>query len=135
MSAQKITPKQQRFVEEYLVDLNASAAARRAGYSPKTAEQQGPRLLGNARVAAAIQVGRQHLAERTARTVDEVMAEIRRIGDQAETIGDWTPALRARELEAKHLGAFTERVQLTGKDGESLSLKVSFENPEGKTHG
>ena len=36
----KLTPKQQRFVDEYLIDLNATQAAIRAGYSPKTAEQQ-----------------------------------------------------------------------------------------------
>lgn len=131
----KLTPKRQRFVEEYLVDLNASAAARRAGYSPARADAIGWDLLRNAEVAAAIAAARERLAERAGRSVDQVMAEIRRIGDQAESIGDWTPALRARELEAKHLGAFTERVQLTGKDGESLSLRVSFENPEGKTHG
>lgn len=135
MSAQKLTPKQQRFVEEYLVDLNASAAARRAGYSAKRADAMGYENLRKPEIAAAIAAAREHLAERTARSVEQVMAEIRRIGDQAEAIGDWTPALRARELEAKHLGAFTERVQLTGKDGESLSLKVSFEKPEGKTHG
>jgi phage terminase small subunit len=40
-----LTPKQTRFVEEYLIDLNATAAAIRAGYSAKTANQQGPRLL------------------------------------------------------------------------------------------
>jgi phage terminase small subunit len=50
-----LTPKQARFVEEYLVDLNAKQAAIRAGYSPKTAEVQGCRLLRNVQVAAAIQ--------------------------------------------------------------------------------
>jgi phage terminase small subunit len=52
---QKLTPKQQRFVEEYLVDLNATQAAVRAGYSEKTANQQGSRLLANVGVAQAIQ--------------------------------------------------------------------------------
>jgi len=49
-----LTPKQQRFVAEYLVDLNATQAATRAGYSPKTAEQQGYQLLKKTSVAAAI---------------------------------------------------------------------------------
>ena len=49
-----LTPKQARFVAEYLRDLNATAAAMRAGYSEKTANQQGPRLLDNPAVAAAI---------------------------------------------------------------------------------
>ncbi len=42
-----LTPKQARFVEEYLIDLNATQGAIRAGYSAKTAEVQGSRLLGN----------------------------------------------------------------------------------------
>ena len=49
-----LTPKQHRFVTEYLVDLNASQAALRAGYSPRTAPQQGSRLLKNVEVQAAI---------------------------------------------------------------------------------
>jgi hypothetical protein len=53
----KMTPRQQRFVDEYLLDLNATQAAVRAGYSARTAEQQGPRLLGNAGVAAAAGCG------------------------------------------------------------------------------
>lgn len=44
-----LTPKQQRFVAEYLVDMNATQAAIRAGYSQKTADVQGPRLFGNVR--------------------------------------------------------------------------------------
>ena len=47
--------KQQRFVSEYMIDLNATAAAKRAGYSAKTAHVQGPRLLDNVSIAAAIQ--------------------------------------------------------------------------------
>ena len=56
-AAPGLTPKQERFVAEYLVDLNATQAAIRTGYSKKTAEQQGPRLLGNAGVATAIARG------------------------------------------------------------------------------
>ena len=50
-----MTPKQERFVQEYLVDMNATQAAIRAGYSAHTAEQQGSRLCRNVQVAAAIQ--------------------------------------------------------------------------------
>ena len=48
-----LTPKQERFVTEYLVDLNATHAALWAGYSPRTAPQQGSRLLKNVHVQAA----------------------------------------------------------------------------------
>ncbi len=49
-----LTPRQARFVEEYLLDLNATQAAIRAGYSKKTAYSQGERLLRNVEVAAAV---------------------------------------------------------------------------------
>jgi phage terminase small subunit len=69
----KLTPKQERFVEEYLVDLNATAAARRAGYASSTAEQQGPRLLGNVGVAAAITAAKAQRSERTKIDADWVL--------------------------------------------------------------
>ncbi len=52
-----LTPKQARFVEEYLIDLNATQAAIRASYSAKTAEVQGSRLLGNVKVREAVEAG------------------------------------------------------------------------------
>lgn len=53
-----MTPKQQRFVEEYLIDLNGTQAAVRAGYSARTANEQAARLLANASVAAAVAAGK-----------------------------------------------------------------------------
>ena len=55
MSSGKLTPKQQRFVQEYQVDCNATQAAIRAGYSPKSASVQGSRLLANAKVQAEVE--------------------------------------------------------------------------------
>ncbi|HEP6279826.1 TPA: terminase small subunit [Burkholderia vietnamiensis] len=60
----KLTAKQQCFVNEYLIDLNATAAARRAGYSVKTADRIGPELLGKTWVAAAISAGKAERADR-----------------------------------------------------------------------
>jgi len=55
MNKRKLTSRQQRFAEQYIVDLNAKRAAIRAGYSPKTAHSAGPRLLADVDVAAAIE--------------------------------------------------------------------------------
>ena len=60
-----LTPKQARFVEEYLIDLNATQAAIRAGYSARTAEQQGTRLLRYAQVSQAVSEAQQTRSERT----------------------------------------------------------------------
>lgn len=60
-----MTPKQQRFVEEYLIDLNATQAAIRAGYSAKTANEQGARLLANVSVRSAIADAKAKRSEET----------------------------------------------------------------------
>ena len=70
-----LTPRQRRFADEYLVDLNATQAAIRAGYSAKTAEVQGPRLLGNVRIAEAIELAQKARAVRTGITQDRVLNE------------------------------------------------------------
>lgn len=75
----KLTPKQRRFVDEYLIDLNATQAAIRAGYSPKTANEQGARLLANVSIAKAIQEARDKQQERTEITQDRVLLEYARI--------------------------------------------------------
>jgi phage terminase small subunit len=75
----KLTPKQQRFIEEYLVDLNATQAAIRAGYSPSTAKEQGCQNLSKLNVKNAID---QALAERSRRTginQDRVLLELAKI--------------------------------------------------------
>ena len=78
--AGKPTPKQQRFVEEYLVDLNATQAAVRAGYSEKTAKSQGQRLLTNADIQEAVAEARQARSDRTQVTQDMVLKELAKIG-------------------------------------------------------
>lgn len=76
-----LTPKQQRFVDEYLVDLNASAAARRAGYAAKRADAMGHENLRKPDIAAAIQAAMQARAKRTQIDADWVL---RRLAGEAE---------------------------------------------------
>jgi hypothetical protein len=59
-----MSPRQARFIAEYAVDGNAAAAARRAGYSPRSSRVNGPRLLSNAAVREALHVSQQAEAER-----------------------------------------------------------------------
>lgn len=75
-----LTDQQQRFVDEYLVDLNASAAAARAGYSARTAYSQGQRLLKHVEVAAAISAAIAERSERTKITQDMVLSELAKLG-------------------------------------------------------
>jgi phage terminase small subunit len=74
-----MTPKQERFVAEYLIDGNATQAAIRSGYSAKTAQEQGSRLLSNAMVKAAIDAGQTKLLEKLDITAERVLREMGRL--------------------------------------------------------
>ena len=102
-----LTPKQARFVEEYLIDLNATQAATRAGYSAKTAASQGERLLRNVEVAKAIQAAQAARSARTEITQDMVLRELAKIGfsDIRKVVRWGTTELRTTE----------------GKDGEAVT--------------
>ena len=73
----ELTPKQEAFVREYLIDLNATQAAIRAKYSAKTAEWIGPQLLGKTHVAAAIQAEMNKRSEKTSITSEYVITTVR----------------------------------------------------------
>lgn len=75
-----LTAKQQRFVDEYLIDLNATQAAIRAGYSANTAEQQASRLLTNVKVRAYLAERQSARAGRVEITQDMVLKELAKIG-------------------------------------------------------
>ena len=78
-AAKVLSPKQERFAAEYLVDLNATQAAIRAGYSPKTAGVQGFDLLKKPEIAAAIERQRHVHAKSTGLTVERVLTEAMRL--------------------------------------------------------
>ena len=150
-----LTPKQQRFVDEYLIDLNATQTAIRAGYSEKTAKEIGSENLTKPNIAKAIEEARAKLAERTGITQEYVLSNIQKVVErcmQQEAVrardgspllvegpeGDLaclfefkeTGALKGLELLGKHLGLFKDKIEHTGKDGGpiDLSLKVVFED-------
>jgi len=71
----KLTAKQQRFVEEYLIDLNATQAAIRAGYSPESAKEIGCENLTKPNIKAAIDKAMAERSRRTGITQDRVLRE------------------------------------------------------------
>lgn len=76
----KLNPKQRLFVHEYLVDLNATQAAKRCGYSEKTARQQGARLLSKAAIKKAVAQRLEEREDKTIMTRDEILRELSIIG-------------------------------------------------------
>jgi phage terminase small subunit len=151
----KLTAKQQRFVEEYLVDLNATQAAIRAGYSIKNAGKIGPELLGKTGIKAAIDKAIAERSRRTGITQDRVLRELAKVAfvnptdvinmDEATLRGDANrddtaaiasvkvkriptddgeivereiktyDKIRALELLGKHLGMFTDKLNVNAE--------------------
>lgn len=77
-----LNPKQRRFAQEYLVDCNGTAAAKRAGYSVKTANEQSVRLLANISIQHEIQIGQKKLLKRTELNAEWVLNRFKEISDR-----------------------------------------------------
>ena len=111
--------RRQRFIVEYLVDQNATQAARRAGYSKRTAYAQGSRLLRNAGIADTIRQRQAALAERAELTADRVLEELRRLA-----LAD------ARSFFDDH-GNLKPISELTAEQGAAIaSFEVLIKNAE-----
>ena len=115
-----LTAKQARFVQEYLVDVNATQAAIRVGYSKKTAQEQSSRLLSNVMVSKAIAKGKQALAEKTGVTAEKVIAEMARIGfanmqDYLDLSDPENPAIDLSKITPEQASVIAEtRVEKNG---------------------
>ena len=95
-----LTAKQARFVDEYMVDLNATQAAIRSGYSPKTAGDIGRQLLRKTPVAIAIAERQRAVSERTGVTVERVISELAKIGfSDIRNVVNWGDAVGVKDPE------------------------------------
>lgn len=124
----KLTAKQLAFCNEYLIDLNATQAAIRAGYSEKTAQEQSSRLLSNVIISDFIQSKMDKRAEKTEINADYVLKTIQSTiarCSQAEPVlingepsgeykFDAANTLKGCELLGKHLKLFTDKIDVSG---------------------
>lgn len=111
LSAKKMSAKKMAFVFEYQKDLNASAAATRAGYAPSAAGKSGWRLLQEPDVQAALAETAGARSVRTAIDADYVLQGIRSVTETAVEQGEQAVALKGYELLGKHLRLFVDRVE------------------------
>lgn len=105
--------KQEAFAIEYLKDRNATQAAIRAGYSEKTAYSQGCRLLKKAEVQEFINRKQEEARASATITVDDIVVRLEEIA--SNVLAKDADKIRALELIGKHLGMFTERVEMKGQ--------------------
>lgn len=120
-----LTPKQQRFVLEYLKDQNGAQAAIRAGYSESTARQQGSRLLTDPRVLAAVRAGQKKVAKKAEVTVDSLMAELEQARKLALKEKQASAAVTATMGKGKLAGLLVEKHKHSGAIGTYDLSKLS----------
>ena len=125
-----LNEQQQLFVDYYLAspDLNATLAAIKAKYSPKTARQQASRLLSNVNIQNAIAKGRAEIAKRNELTIDDIIKELEEARTAALTAESpqSSAAVAATMGKAKVLGFLTDKTELSG----SVHQEVSNLTPE-----
>ena len=129
MSSKGMTPKQERFVQEYLIDLNATQAAIRAGYKEKTANEQGARLLTKVSIKQAVNVALEERAARIEITQDKVIKELARVAfADPRKIFIWGPGgviLRdSNDLTDDEAAAVSEVSETTTENGGTVKAKL-----------
>ena len=110
---------QKRFVDEYIIDLNATQAAIRAGYSEKTAYSQGQRLLKNVEIQTLIQQRKEDRSERTEITQDMVLKELALIAFSRAT--DYAAVVEKTAYTQNKDG---ERVPMLDANGKPITFKT-----------
>jgi phage terminase small subunit len=136
----ELTQKQLRFVAEYLIDLNATQAAIRAGYSKKTAKEIGCENLTKPNIAAAVQEAMDKRSEdlgidakyvlQTIKTTIERCSQAEQVKGADGTVSgeykfDSGAVLKGAELLGKHLKMFTDKSEITGKDGAPIEQNIT----------
>lgn len=121
-----LTEKQKRFCEEYLVDLNATQAALRAGYKGKTVRSTASENLAKPDIQKYLKQLMEERSERTEITADDVLNELKKVAF-ADTEISGKEKIKALELIGKHLGMFTEQTKLQG-EAELPALLSALEN-------
>mgnify|MGYP001625128602 CR=1 FL=1 len=141
-----MTRKQKRFCDEYLIDLNATQAAIRAGYSPKAAKVTGAKMLTNANLKAYIDEQLETIHNEKTAQAQEVMEyltavmrgehteqTLRLVGDGMQEIIDIAVSakdrIKAAELLGKRYGLFKDNLQMDG----DLSLNIQIDYGEDDT--
>ncbi|TXH18931.1 MAG: terminase small subunit, partial [Hyphomicrobiaceae bacterium] len=113
------------FCREYVIDQNGNQAAIRAGYSPKTANEQAAQLLAKLSIKEYVQSLLDQRAEKLQLTAEDVLNDILETRKAAAEDGKHSDRLKANELLGKHLKLFTDKSEVTGKDGSPLEMVIT----------
>lgn len=138
-----LTVKQRRFIEAYCGEarFNKSAAARIAGYSPRSARDIGSELFRDPRIKARIDARLEQESLRDLEVIHELtnvamrgldeMVEVRRFGEELSAKMDAHAKMKALELLGKHYKLFTEKVDHGGEVGTVVIREIRVPRPDG----
>jgi len=124
----KLTPKQQRFADEWLIDMNGTAAAIRAGYSVKSAEVTASKLLRNVKVRAYIDQRMAEHSRRTGVTQDRIIRELARIAflDPTQLVDMDTAELLSDAVEDDRAAIASVKVKTMSGEAEMVEREIKF---------
>jgi phage terminase small subunit len=120
---ENLSVKQKRFIDEYLVDFNATQAILRAGYNTKWPNRMGSEMLDHPGIRAVIDKIALERADKSIIKPDYVIKKIMRTVEKAENDNNHSAVLRGCELLARHLGMFIERTEISGPDGGAIKTE------------
>lgn len=118
----KLSPKMSIFVDEYMVDFNATKAVTRAGYKTKYPEKMATELMRHPLVRKEVDERLAQKRERTEFNADYVITKLINIVENTEQ-GNPNAALRGLELLGKHLGLYKDKQEISGPDGGAIELE------------
>ena len=134
----KLTPKQMRFVDEWLIDFNGTQAAIRAGYSEKTAAATAARLLRNVNIPNEISRRQKDLQRRTEVTQERVVMELARVAfaDATDFVQVETRIINRGDIEVPlDLAVHKETAELSADQRAAIaSIKQGANGVEIKLH-
>lgn len=126
----KLTGKQEKFVEEYLIDMNASAAARRSGYKASVSQKTGWGLLQKPHVQKALKARQLLAVEKSHVSPEWVLRKIAKTIAAAEAEGKHNEVLRGCELLGRHHSLFVDRTEVSGPDGDAIKHEEVTQNAD-----
>jgi phage terminase small subunit len=118
----RMDPRHRRFVLEYIQDLDATAAARRAGYSPRSAKNTGYRLMQRPEIQQAIAEAQADLERELIDSAERVRRDLLRATEGAIEDRDWRGIGKILELRCKVHQMLTERIEHTGPGGGPIRM-------------
>jgi phage terminase small subunit len=131
-----LTPKQELFCLEYIKTGNASEAYRTAydaaKMKPATVNRSAKEVLDNPKIAARVEELRKPVVEAAQLTLAEHLRALKELRDAALAQNQFGPAVTAEVSRGKASGLYTEKQEITGKDGGPIdhSLKIEFIEPK-----